>query len=86
MIMGSKLLFVGISSFGLGLTIGILIIYFLGARKFFSFMKIDRMNMCSEIQTNVKEVVGEVDRRAMLDQPEHKLIEEKGENLDGKEE
>lgn len=80
-----KLIITGISSFSLGLVIGILIVYFLAGRKFFSFMKIDRTNMIGEMSSNSKEVHGEVDRRAILDQSKHQLLEERGENFDEKE-
>lgn len=83
--MAFKLILTGLSSFSVGVVVGILIIYFLCGRKFFSFMKVERSNICGEMNSNTKEVLSEVDRRAFLDQPEHKLLEEKEENSDEKE-
>lgn len=77
-----KLILTGVSSFSLGLVVGILIIYFLGGRKFFSFMKMDRMNMCSEMSSNVKEVHSEVDRRATTSLRSQELLEDKGDGSD----
>lgn len=81
-----KIIITAVSSFSLGLVIGILIVYFLIGRKFFRFMKIERMNMISEMNSNSNEVLSEVDRRAKESELKHKLLKEQGGNLDGKEE
>ena len=81
-----KLIITGISSFSLGLVIGILIVYFLVGKTFFSFMKIDRMNMCSEMESNSNEVREELDSKVKESIEDQNLLEDKEEFFDGNEE
>ena len=77
-----KLLIIAISSFSFGLALGILIIYFLVGKTFFNFMKIDRIHMCSEMESNSNEVRDELDKFIEDDN----LLDDKEEFLDGNEE
>ena len=77
-----KVIIAIISSFSFGLAMGILIIYFLAARKFFMFMKVERQNFCSEMRSNTDEIHGDVNARAFAEQKQ-KLLDQKEEDLDG---
>ena len=80
-----KLIITGISCFSLGVGTGILIIYFLCGRSFFNFMKVERKNFCIEMDSNTKEIHDDMKLKVLVTKSQN-LLEEKGENLDGKEE
>lgn len=79
--MAFKFIMTGLASFNVGLILGILIIYFFGGRSFFKLMKIDRRNLCAEMESNTKEIHDEVDRRAAAEL-QHGLLENKGDGSD----
>ena len=80
-----KMIIAGIGLFSLGLVIGILIIYFFVGREFFSFMKIERKNFCSEMESNTSEIHNDIYDRLSATKVQN-LLDDKEEFLDGNEE
>ena len=78
-----KMILIGISIFSSGVVTGILVLYFFGLKRFLKFMKIDRMNLQSEIESNSGEIRGEIDRKAFESIQSQNLIEEKEETFNG---